>query len=766
MTFKFGNLTTTTKQTTLQKSESISDYILYNHFDPSEDEYYLFLLEGMTKDKNDLEQLKKKINEIGYTSYIIAAATNSVFVKSEVKSPNDYMKSLASGWKSLINYKGTHVTAIMAFGAALYSINKGTDLIAYEFYETKMMKPYYYIGHGFIGDYDTFIFPVDGMEALYPKEYKKGCPFDPMDSTVNFKTRFFYEQLRNMRGPKELPDDMRPYNIVTSRDEQSAKEILTKLLNSDVLAFDTETESKSHKNGLLWFRDDSSLHCFTLCNDGVTGYYIDAKVIFSSKENRELFCQCLYTANTIVGANIKFDLHFIMKLIPELDFYKIKHIDDTGQLLHAINSDIGVGLKASAFRYTYLGGYDDELDVFKKQTKLQDYGLIPFEILSKYATLDAIVTYRIFFAMLKNIEKMDKDFPNEKNIYLPLDDKWSAERWYKEVMVQGYPCFVMMEHTGMRIDRDYMLEVRQRLQERIPIVAKKLCKIWNVPEDFKFGSPVELGKQIKKMGWPMVAESNSRRGEYATNDDCIKEWARQKQPGIKDLIEWRLLNSILGTFIGYEIPSDEENSFTSKLFNDSLDDKDSHDQTDDKGWEYFITYHPEDKSYRIHQSYKIMGTTTYRCIGKDPNLQNVPVHDAISHEVMRCITVPTAIHYKIESDDGNIYEGGALDTVDIIRNNKKYTVTLDKVFESDTIIPNSFKSFTYEHKECFDDCVDNTEEGKTFVDELVKEYGSLTNTWRKKYKGKLLSEEENNQLLADMVVKTKTALPTRKTKRR
>ena len=558
----------------------------------------------------------------------------------------------------------------------------------------------------------------------------------------------------------------------------STKDILLSLMNSDILAFDTETTSDSHRNGLLWYRKDSSLRCITLCNDGITGYIIPAEFILKSKENADLFCEVLYSASTIVGANIKFDLHFIMKLIPQFDFYKIKHIDDTGQLLHAMDSDIGVGLKASAFRFTYFGGYDDELDVFKKQTKVQDYGLIPFEILYKYATLDAIVTYRIFVAMVKQLEWIDANFPNEKSQYMPLDDRWNTERWYEEVMTAAYPCFVMMEHKGMCIDREYMLEVRDRLQYRIPIVTKELCEIWNVPLDFKFGSPAALGKQIEKMGWPKVEESKA--GGYATNDDCIKEWARQNQPGIKQLIEWRLLNSLIGTFIGYEVNIEENPTFSSRFFGQDDDSDDNRifdedrDQTEDKGWEYFIVYHPEDKSYHIHQSYKIMGTTTYRCIGKDPNLQNVPVHEDIAHEIMRCITVPTAMEYTIECD-GETYVGGNLDTVEIVDLADQYYGNLDiatcakkrislaDVKETDTIIPGSFQKFTYEHEECFEECRDNTEEGKTFIDELIKVYGSVSNKWRRKYGGKLIDEEDTQEEKVETKVVGRTPIPTRPT---
>ena len=231
MAFTFGTLSTSTKASVLSKSESINDFILVDHFQPQEEEYYLFLLEGMPEDTGDLREIKKRIDKLGYVSYIIAAATNTVFKKADVKQQYEYMKSTASNWKSLINYCGVHVTAIMAFGAALYAINRGTDLIANEFYETRMMKPYYYLGHGFIGNYDTFIFPVDSMDALYPKEYKKGFPFAPGESTENFKTRFFYEQLKNMKGPKVMPKDMRGYNIIAARNEAKAEESSLKVFS-------------------------------------------------------------------------------------------------------------------------------------------------------------------------------------------------------------------------------------------------------------------------------------------------------------------------------------------------------------------------------------------------------------------------------------------------------------------------------------------------------------------------------------------------------
>lgn len=441
------------------------------------------------------------------------------------------------------------------------------------------------------------------------------------------------------------------------------RDVLISLLGSEIFAFDTET------TGLHWFTDE--LVCITCCNDGKHGYYLPWKHFENNRENQLLFCACCYTSKTVVGANIKFDLHFMMKNIKGFDIFRVKRIDDVGQLSHAINSNRTKGLKPLTYFYTPFGGYDNELDTFRAQTGVSNYAQIPANILSKYATIDAIVTYRIYIALRKHVQWVDQNFPNEK----PID--WTIEKWYDDFMMTVYPYFIRMEHRGMRIDKDYLDDVRSRLKKRIPEVTKKLCELWDVPEDFKFGSTVELGRQIQKMGWPAV--ELSKRGEYATSDDCIQEWKRQGRPGIKELIELRELNSFLGTFVG-------EPSETGR-------------QEDATGWEQFIVYHPEDDSWRIHQEYIIMGTETFRCIGKNPNLQNVPAHSKLSDEVKRAIFVPTSYHYTIESDDGNVYEGGCLDTVEVKGRGR---ISLAEVTEQDDIVPGSFIKYVFEYDNVFD----------------------------------------------------------------
>lgn len=689
MAFNFGSKNTSlSSKVKIDKDTTvITDCVFYNHFDPSED-YYLFLLESPpidfnydTKTSPMLETTIKKISAMGYKSYIIATATIVYFDKEKFKRVYDFMDTFKSNWRDLLNYNGVTPKAIMPFGAALHAVNKGTHLTTDCFYDSWMNKSYYYLNDEFIGKYNCFIYPVDNFEEIYRKAFRT-------DSQVNWKTRFFWEQLLTMlTKSKELPLDMRPYQLIRCTDgmdisqeettgrmiKHSAKDILTSLLNSDVLAWDTETDSVSWVKG-------TTVKCITMTNDGQKGYYIPFdSVILKDPELVKLLVQVFYTCKTMVGANIKFDLHWLKKFIPELDFFKIQKIDDVGQLSHCLNSDRTKGLKPLSYFYTYFGGYDNELDEFKTKTKVSNYTLIPDRILYKYATLDAIVTWRVFQAELAHARKLDTDFPNEKPIdkCSETEGKWGFERWYSDFMVPAYPVFAQMEHEGICIDYEYQCEVREKLEKNIQDIQEKLSKIWNVPKDFDFGSTQKLGILFEKLGWPCIEKDKAGK-YYATSEKCILEWQRQNMPGINELIDLRKNKSFLITFIGTKETKDSEAT----------------------GWEQFVHYNPERNEYIINHSYNIMGTSTFRHIARDPNFQNIPTHSKLAKEIKRCITVPNTLHYTITSDDGTVFEGGELDTVEVENRGR---VHLNEVLETDNVIPNSFVKYVSEYDSYFEE---------------------------------------------------------------
>jgi len=88
----------------------------------------------------------------------------------------------------------------------------------------------------------------------------------------------------------------------------------------------------------------------------------------------------------------------------------------------------------------------------------------------------------------------------------------------------------------------------------------------------------------------------------------------------------------------------------------------------------------------MHQSYLLFGTETYRFIGKDPNLQQVPTHNFCAPKVKRVIGVPCLEHYKITSDDGTVYEGYEETELKVKRDNKEIIVKMPEIKEEDDIL--------------------------------------------------------------------------------
>ncbi len=119
------------------------------------------------------------------------SASRCKFVKSELKGLVEFYEENESQWKKYIDYKGKHCSAIMTFGAAMYAVNKEADLLPEHFISVKFCKPYYYMGHGFIGDFDTFIYPCYSTEEIYPISKKARTMKISLVNNVGYK--FYYD---------------------------------------------------------------------------------------------------------------------------------------------------------------------------------------------------------------------------------------------------------------------------------------------------------------------------------------------------------------------------------------------------------------------------------------------------------------------------------------------------------------------------------------------------------------------------------------------
>ena len=158
-------------------------------------------------EKEILVYLEKMLQKSGITSYVITAALRDYPSEKELKGLTAFYTSHDSGWFDEIikpaRAKGMVADVVIPFGAALYQITKtGTDFtvedLIYPAFEN-----YVYIGHGWIGDYDCFLFPQYSIMDIF-------CPGTPSKVELSgWKMNFMISVFRKIAAHKyQLPDDM------------------------------------------------------------------------------------------------------------------------------------------------------------------------------------------------------------------------------------------------------------------------------------------------------------------------------------------------------------------------------------------------------------------------------------------------------------------------------------------------------------------------------------------------------------------------------
>lgn len=166
---------------------------------------------------------------------------------------------------------------------------------------------------------------------------------------------------------------------------------LQKLQSPDikVISVDTETTSLSPRKGsIIGFVISTAPHEGTFIDASIVNYYYDEFYeIFKTKK-------CVFH-------NAKFDIQFISY---EYGF-EFPDFEDTMLMHYILDESVGThGLKALAMKFTDLGDYEKELDDYKKlwcrqnKLKLEDfnYGMIPVDILARYACADGDATMQLY----------------------------------------------------------------------------------------------------------------------------------------------------------------------------------------------------------------------------------------------------------------------------------------------------------------------------------------------------------------------------------
>ncbi len=211
--------------------------------------------------------------------------------------------------------------------------------------------------------------------------------------------------------------------------------------------------------------------------------------------------------------------------------------------------------------------------------KMSDYGVAAYyyeDLVKKKVSEEA------FEKGISLKAKFIWDKKDELLTRLKDDDMYSL---YDNIEMPLVKVLADMELTGVRVDRDMLIEMQETLAEKIAILEEKI--FFETGEKFNISSPKQLGEVLfDKMGIPYPGK---KKATYST-ESAILEKLVDDYPVVSTILEYRTLT---------------------KLFNTYVEPLESYIEEDGK----------------IHTIYKQTLTRTGRLSSVEPNLQNIPARE-------------------------------------------------------------------------------------------------------------------------------------------
>ena len=255
-------------------------------------------------EKDILTLLERMLQKAGIISYVITSAIRDFPDEKEVKrgATNYYIEHDSKWFDEIIKparAKGMKAEVIITYGAALYQMTKtGTDFnvedLIYPHFEN-----YVYLGHGWIGDYDSFVFPQFSIMNVFCPVCMLNPMATPKIEVGGWRMNFMISVFKKIAAHQyEYPDDLTDAELkeigadYDTNKEQAIKEteaFLKSHFNSDVCAFDLETSGFDQ-----WA---CKIRCLTMAFDSKTGYYLEWKIFAENTYLIDLLSEMMLSCN-------------------------------------------------------------------------------------------------------------------------------------------------------------------------------------------------------------------------------------------------------------------------------------------------------------------------------------------------------------------------------------------------------------------------------------------------------------------------------------
>ncbi|MDL2245645.1 DNA polymerase I [Parabacteroides sp. OttesenSCG-928-J18] len=294
-----------------------------------------------------------------------------------------------------------------------------------------------------------------------------------------------------------------------------------------------------------------------------------------------------------IGQNIKFDMLVLRK-------YDVKvsgPLFDTMIAHYLLNPELRHNMDYLA--ETYLGYKTIPIEELigpkgKNQKSMRD---VPTDRIAEYAAEDADITLQL------------------KNYFEPLLKKEGLEALFYEMEMPLVAVLADMEATGVTLDTNALRQSSIELTASLEKLEQEIHQMADM--SFNINSTKQVGEVLFEKLKIDEKAKKTKTGNYSTSEDVLEK-LRNKHPIIGKLLEYRGLKKLLSTYI------------------DALPE----------------LIHPV--TGKIHTSYNQAVTATGRLSSTNPNLQNIPVREALGREIRRAFTADNADSLFFSADYSQI----------------------------------------------------------------------------------------------------------------
>lgn len=275
-----------------------------------------------------------------------------------------------------------------------------------------------------------------------------------------------------------------------------------------------------------------------------------------------------------IGQNIKFDILVLRKY----DIQVRGKLFDTMIAHYLLNPELRHGMDYLAETYLKYKTVPIEELIGPKGKGQKSMRDVPIAQIAEYAAEDADITLKLYNYFAPEIEKAG---------VLPL---------FEDIEMPLVYVLAEMEYTGVKLDIQALKQSSDELTAELIRLEKEIHELAGM--EFNINSTKQVGEVLFDKLKIEEKTKKTKTGNYSTNEETLEK-LRSKHPIVGKLLEYRGLKKLLSTYID-ALP---------ELINPATG--------------------------KIHTSFNQTVTATGRLSSTNPNLQNIPIRDALGREIRK-----------------------------------------------------------------------------------------------------------------------------------